>query len=56
MSCSTNASRSGGESVSHDEQRQTDRVGQQCLVLGIDPVHAVDDQIGKSPGERLLAA
>jgi hypothetical protein len=42
--------------LEHDEQRQTDGIGQQRLVLGIDPVRRVDKQIGKSPGKRLLAA
>jgi ABC transporter DrrB family efflux protein len=42
--------------LEHDEQRQPDGIGQQRLVLGIDPVHPVDEQIGEPPGERLLAA
>ena len=40
--------------VQHREQRQADRIGQQRLVLGIDPVHPVDDRIREPSGERLL--
>ena len=40
--------------LEHDEQRQADGIGQQRLVLGIDPVHPVDKRIGEPSGERLL--
>jgi len=53
VSCKTNAIRSAGESVSerfeYHEQRQAYPVGQQRLVLGVDPVLAVHD--GVSEGE-----
>jgi hypothetical protein len=35
------------ERLEHDEQRQPNRVRQQRLVLGIDPILTVDEQIGK---------
>ena len=39
MSCSTNASRSGGrQRLEHDEQREPDRVGEQRLLLGVGAV------------------
>jgi hypothetical protein len=55
MSCSTNASRLDGLRLEHDEQRQADRVRQQRLVLGVDPVGAVDDRVRHVDAERLLA-
>ena len=36
----------GSQRFEHHEQRETDRVGHECLVLGIDPVRAA------RPGER----
>jgi hypothetical protein len=44
-----------GQRVQHREQRQSDRIRQQRLVLGIDPVRPVDERIGKPACERLLA-
>jgi hypothetical protein len=41
--------------LQHDEQRQADRVRQQCLVLRVGPVGAVDDRVGQANAERLLA-
>jgi nucleoside-diphosphate-sugar epimerase len=45
MSCKTNASRSAGGSVfQHHQQRETDRVGEQRLVLGIGAFRAIIHQ------------
>ena len=44
--------------LEHDEQREPDRIGEHDLVLGIEPVRAVDDRLrqmpssGSSPCER----
>jgi len=38
-----------------NEQRQPDRIGQDGLVLGVDPVRATDDRVGHADVERLLA-
>src|SRR5215211_597286 len=43
-----------GQRLEHYEQRQSDGIGQQRLVLGIDSVRPVDKRIGEPPGERLL--
>jgi hypothetical protein len=55
MSCSTNAMRSGGDSVSSTTRsaRPTE-VRQQGLVLGVHPVGAVDDRLGHVNADRLL--
>jgi hypothetical protein len=45
----------GRTALEHDEQRQADRVRQQRLVLGVDPVGAVDDRVRHVDAERLLA-
>jgi hypothetical protein len=49
----------GRQRLQHDEQRQTDRVGQQRLVLGVHAGGVGDDRIGDADLarlERLLAA
>ena len=56
MSCSTNASRSAGASVSqHHQQREPDRVGQQRFVLRVGTVGAAHDRVGHVRVQRLLA-
>ena len=42
--------------LEHDEQREADGVGEQRLVLGVDPVGGVDDRVGNVHVERLLAS
>ena len=42
--------------LEHDEQRQADRIGKQRLVLGVEPVRAVDDRLRHADAERLLAS
>ena len=55
MSCSTNASRSAGVRVAHHHERESNRVGEERLVLGIDPALGADDRFGNVHLERLLA-
>ncbi len=45
----------GSQPLEDHEQCQTDRVGQEHLVLGIDPVSAIQDRLRHVHGERLLA-
>jgi hypothetical protein len=45
----------GGERLEHDQQRKTDRVSQQRLVLGVGAIHAVDDRLGYAYAQGLLA-
>jgi hypothetical protein len=44
----------GGQRVEDHQQRETDRVGQQRFMLGIDPVRAADDRVGQVHAHRLL--
>ena len=44
-----------GQRLQDDEQRQAHRVGQQGLVLGVDPGDRIDDRLGDVGPERLLA-
>jgi hypothetical protein len=47
MSCNMNASRfSGRQCVEHHEQRETDGIGQEYLVFGVDVVPAANDRLG----------
>ena len=46
----------GSQRFEHHEQRQTDRVSQQRLVLGVGPVPAAHDRVGRLRAQRLLAA
>ena len=45
----------GSQRFEHHEQRETDRVGQQRFVLGVDPVLAAHDRLGHVRVQRLLA-
>ena len=45
----------GCQRLEHDEQRETDRVGQERLVLGVGAVGRIDDRLGDVDAERLLA-
>ena len=36
----------GRERLEHHEQRETDRVGQQRFVLGVEPIRAAHDRVG----------
>ena len=45
----------GAQRLEHHQQRETDGVGQQCLVLWVGPVGAVDDRLRDVHVERLLA-
>ena len=45
----------GAQRLEHHQQRETDGVGQQCLVLGVGAVRAVDDRLGDVHVQRLLA-
>jgi hypothetical protein len=45
----------GSERFEHHEQRGTDRVGQQRLVLGVDPAFAAHDRLGYAHPQGLLA-
>ncbi len=55
MSCSTNATRSAGsQCFEHHEQRETDRVGQQRFVLGVDSFFAARDRLGYVRAQGLL--
>ena len=42
------------EGIEHDEQRETDGVGEECLLLGTALVHAGHDGIGHVHLQRLL--
>ncbi len=44
------------ERLEHHQKRQADGVGEQRLVLGVDPVGGVDDRVGNVHVERLLAS
>ena len=44
-----------GQPLEHDQQRQTHRVGEQRLVLGVGAAGRVDDRVGNVHVERLLA-
>jgi hypothetical protein len=46
----------GAQRLEHHEQRETDGVGDQRLVLGVGAVGAVDDRLGHVHAERLLAS
>ena len=55
-SCSTKASRSAGSRVcKHHEERESDRVGHERLVLRVHPLGAAHDRIGHAHVDRLLA-
>ncbi|HEV8044620.1 MAG TPA: hypothetical protein VGP38_05525, partial [Rubrobacter sp.] len=43
----------GGQRFEHHQQRQTGRVGQQRLLLGVDPVLAADDRLGHARAQGL---
>ena len=43
------------ERIEDHEQREADRVGEERLVLGICPVGPVDDRVGDTDADRLLA-
>ena len=45
-----------GERLEYDQQRQTDRVREQRLVLGVRAVRGVNDRVWDMHVERLLAA
>ena len=45
----------GAQRLEHHQQRETDGVGQQCLVLGVGAVRAVDDRLRDVHVERLFA-
>jgi hypothetical protein len=46
----------GGERLEHDQERQADRVGEQCLVLGVGALGGVDDRVWDARVQGLLAA
>jgi hypothetical protein len=45
----------GGQGLEHHEQRETDRVGYQGLVVGVDVAVGTDDRIGHVCVQRFLA-
>ena len=44
----------GSQRLEADEERETDRVAEKHLMLGIDPVIAIEDGLRNEPGEGLL--
>ena len=46
----------GIQCVEHDEQRETNRIGQQRLVFGIASISVAHDRLGRILSQRLLAS